>query len=332
MRGKELFNVLILCCCLLILSGSFLPYISVNFPDTNVGWTARTMIQEQLPEMFDAETGNFKATAVDLIASMQTGNKCGIVKWWFIAALFLNLVCVLSLLMERKIKYVIILLLDILQPMIWFGGVFLAFPYGIVKYSGIGMTTFVDETLFGLTRVEEILELRTYLFHGMQIGYWMPFAVAFVSFVLCIAALVYKPKRMPEPCGPEENPGTADYYGQEEDSGSWPKGVQEDIALPGITCVAGPYEGSHAPMEFEEEVVVGNDEDACSLVILSDEISPVHCRVRFDRQRNEYNLLCLSPDGTFLNGTQRMEENMWLPLQRGACIRLGRDENILRLD
>ena len=52
MKGKELFNVLLLCCCLLILSGSFLPYISVNFPDTNAGWGARSVIQEQLPEMF----------------------------------------------------------------------------------------------------------------------------------------------------------------------------------------------------------------------------------------------------------------------------------------
>ncbi len=57
MKGKELFNVLLLCCCLLILSGSFLPYISVNFPDTNAGWGARSVIQEQLPEMFE-EDGN----------------------------------------------------------------------------------------------------------------------------------------------------------------------------------------------------------------------------------------------------------------------------------
>ena len=55
MKGKELFNVLLLCCCLLILSGSFLPYISVNFPDTNAGWGARSVIQEQLPEMFEED-------------------------------------------------------------------------------------------------------------------------------------------------------------------------------------------------------------------------------------------------------------------------------------
>ena len=101
MKGKELFNVLLLCCCLLILSGSFLPYISVNFPDTNAGWGARSVIQEQLPEMFE-EDGTFQAAAVDLISDMQTKNKLGMVKWWFIVTLFLNLVCVLSLLMENN--------------------------------------------------------------------------------------------------------------------------------------------------------------------------------------------------------------------------------------
>ena len=103
------------------------------------------------------------------------------------------------------------------------------------------------------------------------------------------------------------------------------------LPLPGITCVAGPYQGSHAPMEFDEEVIVGNDENACSLVIVSDRVSPVHCHVRFNVERNEYSVMSTSVEGTFVNG-YRMADDQWLPLQRGACIRLGRDENVLRLD
>lgn len=129
MKGKELFNVLLLCCCLLILSGSFLPYISVNFPDTNAGWGARSVIQEQLPEMFE-EDGTFQAAAVDLISDMQTKNKLGMVKWWFIVTLFLNLVCVLSLLMENNGKYVLILILDLVQAGLWAAGVFVVLPWG----------------------------------------------------------------------------------------------------------------------------------------------------------------------------------------------------------
>ncbi|MDO5423518.1 MAG: FHA domain-containing protein [Eubacteriales bacterium] len=324
MRGKELFNVLLLCCCLLILSGSFLPYISVNFPDTNAGWGARSVIQEQLPEMFD-ENGTFEATAVEMISSMQTENKGGVVKWWFIVVLFLNLVCVLSLLMENKVKYVLIMLLDVLQVCLWFGGVFLALPYGLVRLSGITVTAYTGQNFLGLIRNQEMAELIRVLAKGMRIGYWMPYLFAFVSFILCIVALVTKPKpRYEEERHPRREPRRPEELA--EQAQAW-----NGIPVPGITCVEGPYAGSHAPMEYDEEAIVGNDEEACSLVILSDRISPVHCRVRFDKNRNEYQVMSVSLDGTFVNG-YRMEENQWLPLQRGACLKLGMDENILRLD
>ncbi len=351
MKGKELFNVLLLCCCLLILSGSFLPYISVNFPDTNAGWGARSVIQEQLPEMFE-EDGTFQAAAVDLISDMQTKNKLGMVKWWFIVTLFLNLVCVLSLLMENNGKYVLILILDLVQAGLWAAGVFVVLPWALVRYSQIAVTTYAGNSFFGLISSAEMAELMKLFLKGMRIGYWMPYGMAGVSVILCIIALIKKPKSMQElreeelmqaetkayaeggqiqqepvenPVGESEKPA----WDMDRIEGNQTERIQ--LPPPGITCVAGPYQGSHAPMEFDEEVIVGNDENACSLVIVSDRVSPVHCHVRFDVERNEYSVMSTSVEGTFVNG-YRMADDQWLPLQRGACIRLGRDENVLRLD
>lgn len=334
MKGKERFNVLILCCCLLILLGSFLPYIAVSFPNTNAGQAAAGIARQQLPELIQ-EDGSFSATAVEIISTMQTENKGGVVKAWFIVTLFLNLVCVLSLLTETNGKFVLILALDLLQAALWAGGVFILLPYGIVKASGIAVTAYTGNAVLAfLTRTQEAAQIRDLLLRSMGIGYWMQYVFAFLSFVLCIAAFFAKPKRRPapEPARRGRRPSEAERppvarkepIPQEE-----PEGY--GLPVPGVTCVAGPYAGSHAPMEFDEEMVIGSDEDACSLVILSALVSPVHCRVRFDRERNEYLVMSLSVDGTFINNF-RIDEHTWLPLQRGACLRLGHDANILQLD
>lgn len=392
MKGKELFNVLILCCCLLILSGSFLPYVSVNFENTNAGWAARSVIQEQLPEMFDQETGNFSATAVDIIASMQTENRGGVAKWWFIATMFLNLLSVLCLLIRRNVKYVLIILLDLMQIALWFGGIFLVLPWVLVWLSGISTTSFTDASLFGLTRVTEIMEIRSQLVHGMRLGYWMPYFFAILSVILCVAALLKKPgvskraeKKRPmewnegpyrkepgnagaapyraeygnagpegyrpehENAGPEgyrgepgdigsvpyrdapENMGSDAYRGEPVNVGSAPYRPESGIA-PGITCVEGPYAGSHADMDPEEEMIVGSDEEACSLVIISSLVEGRHCAVRFDARKNAYQVKSLEPAVTTVIGIGQVENDIWLPLERGTCVKLGADENILRLD
>lgn len=359
MKGKELFNVLILCCCLLILCGSFLPYISVDFPGTNAGQGAKSVAQQQLPELMQ-EDGSFDAAAVDIISTMQTENKGGFVKAWFIVTLFLNLVSVLSLLAETNKKFLLIFFLDLLQMALWAGGVFILLPYGLVKASGIVTTAYTQSNavINFLTRTQEAAELRSLLLHSMRAGYWMQYLFAFLSAILCVTALIRKPrsarqrqpKRRTVPQGvPEQETGYETSPAQTETGYVYqneyrPDGMpgenaeglqgqdeQNSRPLPGITCVAGPYAGSHAPMAYDEELVIGSDEDACSLVIMSRLVSPVHCRLFYDPERDEYHIMSTSAAGTYVNQF-RIDENVWLPLQRGACIRLGRDENILRLD
>lgn len=54
--------------------------------------------------------------------------------------------------------------------------------------------------------------------------------------------------------------------------------------------------------------------------------------MRFDARKNAYQVKSLEPAVTTVIGIGQVENDIWLPLERGTCVKLGADENILRLD
>lgn len=100
-----------------------------------------------------------------------------------------------------------------------------------------------------------------------------------------------------------------------------------------IVGVNGMYAGVEFPTRSDEEMVIGTDPAACSIVITENNkfVSRRHCSVKYNAADNKYYVTDYSTNGTFVVDDHKLEKNVESPVNCGAVLSLGSYENGFRL-
>ncbi len=98
-----------------------------------------------------------------------------------------------------------------------------------------------------------------------------------------------------------------------------------------IVVVKGDSIGSIFRIRDDVEITLGRNPMLCDRVIYGEEISRLHCSVTYQSKTRKYRVVDHSTNGCFLNGRIRMEKEKPYFLESGTEIRLGGDDNIIKL-
>ncbi len=114
--------------------------------------------------------------------------------------------------------------------------------------------------------------------------------------------------------------------------------ISENDAIPRekayICGIAGQYEGADFDISDGKEITMGRSSSDCQIVFdqYQDEISRVHCRVRYDMNTNDFYITDCSKLGTYLENGTRLENGVTKRVGRGTVIYLASKRNGFRLD
>ena len=98
-----------------------------------------------------------------------------------------------------------------------------------------------------------------------------------------------------------------------------------------ILCINGPYAGNRYGLVPEREIVIGRDGNVCDIVINTPKVSRKHLCITYHRDRNCYEIMDLSTNGTYINGDIRIEKNMHYEIGCGETLELGDRTTVLKL-
>lgn len=103
--------------------------------------------------------------------------------------------------------------------------------------------------------------------------------------------------------------------------------------VPGtIVGIKGVPQGLKIPLKKKEQVIIGRNPDMCNLVI-DDRLCCVsrrHCVVRFDYEKDLYEIYDCSRNGTYCNG-KKLRKNTVTETMRGTVLCLGSPDVLFRL-
>lgn len=100
-------------------------------------------------------------------------------------------------------------------------------------------------------------------------------------------------------------------------------------ALGKLIGVTGAYAGAEIVLETDG-IILGRDATEAQLIIDSPKISRRHCRIIYDRQKNQYYVTDYSTNGTFVNN-RRLAKGVVEVLPAGTVVSLGDTKNSFRL-
>lgn len=123
----------------------------------------------------------------------------------------------------------------------------------------------------------------------------------------------HEPVPTPKPAPGPKNPGTPN-------SG-------ETLQSPTMAGLTGEYAGKQLRLSAGATLVLGRDSEHCNLVFESQQISRIHCEIRFSAADNCYYVTDCSSyeNGTLANG-HPMKKNVAERLPRQSTLRLGKTE------
>lgn len=94
-----------------------------------------------------------------------------------------------------------------------------------------------------------------------------------------------------------------------------------------LTCTGGMYAGIQFPLKGDDFLMIGRDSNASQIVIDKDtRVSRTQCQVRYNAERQCFEVVDCSSVGTYLNGI-RIERGCIIQCRKGADIRLGNTEH-----
>lgn len=93
--------------------------------------------------------------------------------------------------------------------------------------------------------------------------------------------------------------------------------------------IAGAYAGAEVALEADG-IILGRDATEAQLIIDSPKISRRHCRIVYDRQKNQYYVTDYSTNGTFVDN-RRLAKGVVEILPAGTVVSLGDTKNSFRL-
>lgn len=98
-----------------------------------------------------------------------------------------------------------------------------------------------------------------------------------------------------------------------------------------ITCIEGPYTGKIWKLVPDQEIIIGRNGTKSDIVINLPKISREHLSIIYHNDRELYELMDMSANGTFVGENIRLEKGCRYEVPRGEKIRLGDKVTALRL-
>lgn len=100
-----------------------------------------------------------------------------------------------------------------------------------------------------------------------------------------------------------------------------------------ITCISGTDVGFVYTIAEGEELIIGKDPRMAHIVIGNEykQVSRRHCGIKYDARTDSYDVIDYSSNGTYVNGTRKLTNGIYLNVSKGNDIYLATDRNVYRL-
>ncbi len=109
-------------------------------------------------------------------------------------------------------------------------------------------------------------------------------------------------------------------------------GVFQDNDTKGaLICVRGAYLGNIIRIVPEQKIIIGRDGTAVDMIVNLPLVSREHCSIIYHEADQNYEVQDYSMNGTFIDGTTRLEKGIRYLLQPGTMISFGDTSTVYRL-
>jgi len=98
-----------------------------------------------------------------------------------------------------------------------------------------------------------------------------------------------------------------------------------------IIGIKGDILGAIVRIRDNQEIILGRDPYRCDLVIKGNRISRYHCSIMYMPNLESYRVVDYSLNGCFLEDNSRLNKEEPYQLLSGAEIKLGSNENVIKL-
>lgn len=98
-----------------------------------------------------------------------------------------------------------------------------------------------------------------------------------------------------------------------------------------IVFVKGKMLGAIIRIQDDEEIRIGRDGTLADLVVNYPVISRLHCTITYNSEYGDYTVCDFSTNGLYNEDGKKLPKEQKLRLERGSCLQLGNDENVIRL-
>lgn len=98
-----------------------------------------------------------------------------------------------------------------------------------------------------------------------------------------------------------------------------------------IVCTQGAYLGSIIHICPEQKILIGRDPDMVDIQVNLPLTSRLHCEIVYHTDRQEYDVTDYSSSGTYINGRQRLLQNITYTVKKGTALCFGDLETVYKL-
>lgn len=98
-----------------------------------------------------------------------------------------------------------------------------------------------------------------------------------------------------------------------------------------LICTKGTYIGAIIRIKPEQRILIGRDGSLADMIVNLPLVSRLHCEIIYHAKEQEYEIMDLSSNGTFVNGDKRLIRNETYLLKPGTELCFGDRKTIYRL-
>lgn len=107
--------------------------------------------------------------------------------------------------------------------------------------------------------------------------------------------------------------------------------IQEDVIRKYVlVCESGFYQGASFPVDCNAYILIGRDGQYANIVITQSQVSRQHCRIRYNMEKQLFEVIDDSSVGTYVNGEKLSRGNVYY-CQKGSYVQLGTSNNVFQL-
>ncbi len=98
----------------------------------------------------------------------------------------------------------------------------------------------------------------------------------------------------------------------------------------GLICIRGSHLGQMIPLPGDKVFIFGRDATVCAYVLNDIQVSRKHCEITYVPALNQYRVVDLSSNGTFLGDGTRLERGKEYYLPSATELYMGNGDNLYK--